>query len=378
MRIDPQVKLFKHLGKLEQLQRGKHPTPVNVEIDLSNRCSLGCEWCHFAYTHTRGPLTASSDKALSLREKQAPLAAISGGDLMDTALAIDIVVQLADAGVQSITWTGGGEPTLHPDFDTIIEAAASTGIKQGIYTHGGHISEVRANLLTEYMAFVYVSLDAANRDSYKEAKGVDRFDAACQGIMHLTSSFYQTSLNNPDRATIGVGFLVNENNWFDMEDAAELATGLGADYIQFRPTIQYDNDDPTKLAEDPTWINDAINTINRIKTAYHDQAPSFTVEADPERFLMYKNWTGHNYEMCWWSALQTVITPNGKMWTCVNKREHPAALIGDLSTTNFQQIWEDAPIALVNKDCRVMCRGHLVNQALSTLDSPSSPHDSFI
>ena len=40
---------------------------------------------------------------------------------MPYTLAVNVVGQLAAAGVCSVTWTGGGEPTLHPDFDRIIE-----------------------------------------------------------------------------------------------------------------------------------------------------------------------------------------------------------------------------------------------------------------
>ncbi len=98
--IAPREKLFAHLDRLEQIQQtGSTVAPINVEIDLSNRCSLGCEWCHFAFTHTRGPLAGKVAK---------PQGAVPGGDLMDTQLAKRIVLQLYDAGVRSITWTGGG------------------------------------------------------------------------------------------------------------------------------------------------------------------------------------------------------------------------------------------------------------------------------
>ena len=46
--------------------------------------------------------------------------------------------------VRSVTWTGGGEPTLHPDFDQIIGHTAWLDLPQAIYTHGGHIDSRRA------------------------------------------------------------------------------------------------------------------------------------------------------------------------------------------------------------------------------------------
>src|SRR5512139_2684048 len=142
--IDPRSKLLQHVDRLAALKLGAHPVPVNVEIDLSNRCSLGCEWCHFAYTHTRGPLAGS--------DKLGPKSSIPGGDLMDTTLALSIIDQLDDAGVKSITWTGGGEPTLHHEFNWIVEYASSR-IDQGLYTNGAHINAERAALLKERMTW---------------------------------------------------------------------------------------------------------------------------------------------------------------------------------------------------------------------------------
>ena len=67
------------------------------------------------------------------------------------------------------------------------------------------------------------------------------------------------------------------------------------------------------------------------------------LEADTDRFRAYRDWDGHGYGTCWWSALQTCITPNGSVWTCVNKREHSGAKVGDLSRESFADIWARRP-----------------------------------
>ncbi len=58
--INPRQKVLWHTDRLHELRTtGTTSAPVNVEIDLSNRCSHGCRWCRFAYTHTRGPLAGT-------------------------------------------------------------------------------------------------------------------------------------------------------------------------------------------------------------------------------------------------------------------------------------------------------------------------------
>lgn len=352
--IDPRHKVLWHADKLQELRlTGRTNAPVNVEIDLSNRCSLGCTWCHFAYTHTRGLLAGKHAK---------PEGAIAGGDLMDAGLAAQILQELAIAGVQSVTWTGGGEPTLHPDFETIVEFAASLGIKQGMYTHGGHIDDRRAALLKQSFSWVYVSLDAANATDYKHSKGVDRFAAVCANVGRLVAA--------QGDATIGIGYLVHRDNIDAIPDAIELAHSLGADYIQFRPTIAYDQLHPDISAENTEWVEEARQVL-RLFTG-----DPFVI-ADLERFKDYQKWAGHGYATCYWAALQTVITPNGKVWRCLNKREHGDAMLGDLTQESFADIWARAGTCAVDGSCRVMCRGHVPNQTLNAVMA-APVHPEFI
>jgi len=353
--IDPRHKVLTHLGRLQDIKAGRTPPPINVEIDLSNRCSLGCEWCHFAYTHTRGPLAG---------KVATPNGRMAGSDLMDTTLAFDILDQLGIAGVRSVTWTGGGEPTLHPDFDTIIQYAHDdVGIDQGLYTHGGHISAARAELLKRAMRWVYVSLDECNQADYHRSKRVDRFHHALAGIRNLVDA--------AGDATVGIGFLLHPGNLRQVEDMVELFQDIGADYCQFRPTVAYDQHQPCYANEDTSWIDAAVEYLREV-----EELPG--VMADLERFRMYQEWTVHPYTTCNWSAVQTVITPNGRVWRCVNKREHTGALMGDLSTDSFANIWSRAGgPCRVDADCRVMCRGHIGNITLDAIMTEPA-HRNFI
>jgi cyclic pyranopterin phosphate synthase len=352
--IDPQHKVLHHLETLAHLKaHGRTPAPVNVEIDLSNRCSLGCEWCHFAYTHTKGPLAGTQPR---------PDGTIPGGDLMPLELADRMVTELAMAGVKSVTWTGGGEPTLHPHFAHVVRRAADEGLEQGLYTHGGHLGGPVAALLKATHTWVYVSLDEAGPLQYRISKGVDRFHAACDGVRALAGA--------PGKATIGVGFLLHERNCDEVLAMVNLARDLGADYVQFRPTIRYEALEPGKRAETPDWVKRAVRWFGRL------QGDPFVI-ADAARFGMYGGWQGHGYGTCYWSTMQTVITPNGKVWTCCNKREHGDALLGDLAVESFAEVWARRTPAEVTPSCRVMCRGHLANVTLNALMAEPA-HANFV
>jgi MoaA/NifB/PqqE/SkfB family radical SAM enzyme len=93
---------------------------------------------------------------------------------------------------------------------------------------------------------------------------------------------------------------------------------------------------------------------------------------------MYRDWTVHGYPTCYWSAIQAVITPNGKVWACLNKRSHKDAELGDLTKQSFEEIWTNAPIQYVNNSCRVMCRGHVPNLTLDQMMRQPAYHRNFI
>lgn len=354
--IDPKRKLNFHLDRVTQLQAGQKPPPVNVEIDLSNRCSRGCSFCDMSYTHSRGPLA----------EAPLPAGVESTGDLLDKDLALRLVKELSDYGVRSITWSGGGEPTLHPGLYQIIE---STTLDQGMYTHGGHINQARAALLKQKCKWVYVSLDYPDANSYAKGKGVGQkaFGESCDGVRRLVSAV--------GGATIGLGFLIDGSNYLDTWRMLELSWNLGVNYVQFRPIIHFDFEAPaeSESVQECEWMDDSFS-LARLS----DLSKRSDVVVDISRFAMYRDWSRHGYATCWWSGLQTGITPDGRVWACLNKRGFADASLGDLNQDTFAEIWKRAPIQQVDDRCRVLCRGHIPNLALAPMMVKGGEHRNFI
>lgn len=352
--IDPRNKVLHHVEHLAALKRGEYLAPVNVEIDFSSRCDYKCEGCHFAYTHTRGPWAGKVDK---------PSNFISGGDLLDYELGCRIFGQLAAAGVKSLTITGGGEPTIHPRFDDLVMAAHNAGLELGIYTHGSHLSGDRAAWMKEYFKWIYISFDAHDAESYRHHKGVNRFERVCENIRNLVAL--------PGDATVGMGFLLSADNYQHAYNMQALARSLGVKYCQFRPLIHFDIGTPNALTEDTAWLDEAVQLLGQYR------GDSFII-ADIARFKRYARWQGHGYPTCYWSALQTVITPNGKVWRCTNKREHPDGLLGDLSVESFADVWarSGGPCG-VNGTCRIACKGDPGNETLNELFTPIA-HANFV
>jgi MoaA/NifB/PqqE/SkfB family radical SAM enzyme len=340
-------KVYAHLDRLAAWRRGEAPPPVTLEWDLTNRCSRGCDGCHFAYTHTRGPLA---------KRRQADT-----GDEADTPTVLRALEQAAQMGVQGVVWTGGGEPTLHPDFDTITTFAHVAGLKQGVYTHGGHIDAVRGRRMARHFAWAVVSLDAHDAASYTAYKG-SGFATACDGVRHLTGG----------NCVVGASFLLGRNTWQDAPAMLALGRSLGASYATFRPMILYDLADPAVASEDTGWITAALPMLQSL-------ADTEGVICDVSRFIAYRDWKRERpYTTCYGVRLNATITPDGRVWVCPNRRGFEGSSIGSIHHDSLSTIWERHPGQWTDfTKCRVMCRLHQVNERLAALEAPM-PHTEFV
>ncbi len=348
-RIGPQ-KVFAHLERLQAWQRGDRPAPITLEWDLSNRCTLGCDHCHFAHTHVRGPWTGL--------ERVMPDAYANTGDLADPALVFRALDEAAAAGVQAVVWSGGGEPTTHPQWSSALVVAQSVGLQQGMYTLGGHLTQQSAQVLAALTSWVVVSLDAVDADTYAAEKHVsaDRFEAACQGIRWLAEA---------GTTTVGVSFLIHAGNWKRVYAMRTLALDLGATYVTFRPRIDCAPDDSAADGLDRDWITEALPVLEQVSIFEVVGSSSF-VECDPSRFRAYRDWTGRSYTTCHAIKLNATITPDGRVWVCPQRRGMAESCLGDLRTESFSDLWARHPGQWTDfADCRVMCRLHGVNEQLA-------------
>jgi cyclic pyranopterin phosphate synthase len=349
------AKVFAHLDRLVGWRDGKTPAPVTVEIDLTNTCSLGCQFCHFRHTHVAGPWAA--------QPVVKPTDYSDTGRLADPAVLVPALKDMTAAGVASVIWSGGGEPTLHPEFDAIIAAAHQAGLQQGMYTLGGHISEARGAFLKDRMAFVVVSLDCVDAETYAAEKHVlpGRFNAACAGVRRLVGG----------SCVVGVSYLLHAENWRQAPAMLALGRSLGASYVTFRPTIDVSMDQPAVPASGRSWVTDALPLLWEL----HAEAD---VEIDPPRFEEYRDWTSHPYPACYGIRLVTQVTPDGRVWVCPNRRGMVGSELGDLTKESFAAVWARHPGQWTDfRECRVMCRLHLVNRTLSAVETPMA-HASFV
>jgi len=104
------TKLLKHLDKLQDIQRGNPVSPVMIHLALTNSCNLDCDYCCYG----------GRDKGESLTLEQ----------------AISVIDQFSKLGTKGLEITGGGDPLLHKDVNTIVKYGKDKGMSIGLITNG--------------------------------------------------------------------------------------------------------------------------------------------------------------------------------------------------------------------------------------------------
>ena len=352
---DPRFKVFAHLDRLALWRHGTKAVPVTVEWDLSNRCPLGCAGCPTSHLRTEGLL--ATDQPTTGYE--------DCGDIADPDLVKKGLSDMATAGVNGVVWSGGGEPLTHPHWHRILDDTATLGLQQGMYTSGIGLSGKDAHRLMQRLAWIVVSLDAPDADTYAALKQVPpaTFTAACRSIQLLTA----TTSSVP----VGVSFLLDGHTTPHVERMLALARRLDAIYVLFRPRILVDARDPAACLDDRSWVTEVIPLLRRLSTE-HD------VEVDVGRFEEYRDWSGRAYPACYGIRLSTVVTPDGRLWMCCQRRGMTDSLLGNLTHESFADIWARHPGQWMDfAHCRVMCRLHLMNTTLAQVYTPRI-HEAFL
>ena len=216
-----------------------------------------------------------------------------------------------------------------------------------------------------------VSIDEPTKEAYQAWKGTNAFRAICRATQELASA--------GSDCIVGASFLLHEGNWQKAEAMVALHKELGTDYCLFRPLVKYDLKNPSRMVEDPDeWIDVSgeryrdglMGVLHYLRSTHKD------VEIADSKFRRYAMWN-RPYTECVAASLSGVITPNGKVWACVNRRGYPGSCIGDLACESFAMVWNRQKRWRDFDQCRVLCRGDEVNLALQPL-LLKQPHENFI
>ena len=307
----------------------KNVDPINIEIDPSNACNHSCPFCISGHIHL------SKYKGTQFFNRQ----------MMSKDLLLGFAKDISKTNTKSISFTGGGEPTMNPHLkETINYIKKHSNIEMGMFSNGSMLSRFDLyETIVNSLKWIRISLDsgiAENYDKLRVTNSNNNFEVVINNIKKLIS--YKKKLNS--KITIGVGFVVSKDNYNEILDFAKLFKDMDVDYCQYKPeVIQVErNLSKDKKEQIPAefWANKVIKLLNQASEILGNkfQCNSYKLKD----LIVHKNKKyGREYKQCLGSQFQPCIGADGEVYVCTSHRGHKERSYGNLKDKSFSEIWSD-------------------------------------
>ena len=131
--------------------------------------------------------------------------------------------------VQSVDFTGGGEPLLQPNLADWIADAKKAGCETGFLSNGLLLVEEKLKkILDAGINWICISMDGATAEMYNKIRVGSDFDRVCENVANIArlraGKFPKTMIN----------FVLMDMNIHQMEAIVQLAAHLGVDQVNFK------------------------------------------------------------------------------------------------------------------------------------------------
>lgn len=278
--------------------------PAQVDIDLTNVCNQDCYYCNSAEFRKIRPVQKKYTEYITLLDKLASWRAHSPNSYGTT---------------HTITYPGGGEPTVLIGYEHVIEHTIDLGFLTSITTNGSNLDKLLDSIVIEKLrkiAWIGVDIDAGTEDLYEQIR------------RSLTAkSLFNRVINNAQGlidAGVNVDFkcLINplNDNQEAMEDLFNLISRIGGRGLYFRPVIIDNAAHPITPA--------TIERLHQLSERY--QLPIW---------INTNKTLPRNYKKCHQMFHFPVFCADGKIYICCENKGNPQFELGAWDSGDFRDLW---------------------------------------
>lgn len=133
------VKFWRHRSAMESYRAGTGRTVISTHISPEGACNLRCSFCSVTYRDTHSRIELPRVKRY--------------------------VTDLQSRGLKAVILTGGGEPTLYPQFNELVQWIKAQGLSVALITNGTTRDRVAPET---WRAFSWVRVSINIFDGWKE------------------------------------------------------------------------------------------------------------------------------------------------------------------------------------------------------------------
>ena len=347
------LKFLRFRPQLDALAQGGLAAPVHIRIKPINRCNHNCWYCAYRVDN------------LALGE------AMNTEDVLPLDMMHGIVDDVIGMGVRAVTFSGGGEPLLYKGLPEVVRRLALGGVKVATLTNGSNLKGAMADAFAAHGAWVRVSLDAWDDESYARARGV-----AADSFTRLLSNLRAFAARKSD-CVLGVSFIVSETNAPHLAKVCALLKDAGVNHVKVSGAVVSNDREENNayhrrlhgvVAEQVAAAKRLDDDGFRIVDHYHELEDRFE----------------KSYTRCAFLQFLTVIGADGAVYTCQDKAYTASGYLGSLRGRTFKEFWYSDEnrkrLAEINPElqCRHHCVAHQKNLVLHEYTNVDNRHVEFV
>lgn len=305
--------------------------PKYVTLHLTNMCNLNCVYCwyHSHYVKSKN------------EEKQS----------MNFDLFKKIIDECNFLGVEMISFSGEGEPLLHPQIGEMLDYVKRKKIRTAVFTNGTfgkHVIKYIANV--DSLSVNLSTLDKETHSFLQGKSGQNNFDRVIKNIRILSEL---KKRQKEDKPRIEIVFIINGKNYNEIEDIFNFALKLNLD-VCFRFMKTREEIRSLRISEDQVnHIKEALKNVIRHekKTDIETNAIDLLRTISSRSFLKerrvyypsdncYRNF--YYTELfdkkikCYIGWYFAIVHVNGDVFLCCH---NPNSRVGNVHERTFKDIW---------------------------------------
>ncbi len=284
----------------ERISGNSFSAPDTIFFELTRACDLRCLHCF-------------NNSGIKLPDELSPQER--------TAITEDV----ANSGVQEIRFTGG-EPTLAPDIDKLMQLAIESGMRVSLGTNGIFANGPRAEKIANLLHLAVISLDGT-RSAHDKIRGKGNFDRTLAGIRILQSY----------RVDVRVNTVVMKSNFDEVVALVEYLYDLGV-AVFIRRLI-------------PSGRADEMNSEMLTRSDYLRLASKLEKQLQDPRGLVRGHYLAETEVRtrivlpfvrynCSAGTRGLVILPNGRVQTCGFLGPLGEVSVGNLRKESLATVWQ--------------------------------------
>ena len=279
--------------------------PASVDIDLTNICNQDCFYCNSAEHRAQAPGGPSWHTYIDLLNKLATWRSHSPNSV---------------GGLHTVTYPGGGEPTLLKGFEHVIEHTIDLGFLTALTTNGYRLDQLYKHVSHDKlrkMAWIGIDIDAGSKKLYEQIRRTK-----------MSRSIFNRVIDNA-RQLIAIGVNVDFKvllceynlNQSAIHDIFRLSAEVGARLLYFRPAII--NGQATVVTEETRSL------IEKLSLEFNQPVKLNSTKTQPR-----------NYSRCHQMYQFPVFCADGHIYLCCDNKGNHKFSLGRWDTGDFRDLWQ--------------------------------------